>query len=62
MKIIHIHSRNVKKKLVDLNHKMITEEKNKKNPKFYIYLFERTPKLLNDLTRITEEIKSRKAQ
>ena len=60
MKVIHIHSRNVKKRLEALNHNMITEERNKKFPKFFIYLFEKTPRLLNDLTAITEEIKQGK--
>lgn len=57
MIIKHIHSRNVRNQLEDKGNKQIGEEKNKKYPKFFIYLFEETPKLLNDLTDITNQKK-----
>ena len=57
MKLKHIHSRNVRNQLEDKGNKQVGEEKNKKYPKFFIYLFEETPKLLNDLTDITNQKK-----
>lgn len=61
LKYKHIHSRYVKNRLVnDFGHKVYHEERNKKDNKFWIYLFESTPKLLYDLTTITNEIKDNK--
>lgn len=60
MKYKHIHSRNVKNKLVEMGHKVIDEERNKKMEKFFIYIFEETPQLLEDLTKITNEIRKSK--
>lgn len=56
----HIHSRYVKNRLEELGHKVKHEERNKKNPKFWIYLFEETVGLLSDLTMITDEINQKK--
>lgn len=61
VKYKHIHSRYVKNRLVyDFGHKVYHEERNKKNSKYWIYLFESTPRLLLDLTTITDEIKNNK--
>lgn len=61
MKLMHIHSRYVKNRLVnDFGHKVQYEERNKKDTKYWIYLFEQTPKLLSDLTIITKEINATK--
>lgn len=56
VKYKHIHSRYVKRRLEELGHKVMYEERNKKNPKFWIYIFEETQGLLTDLTMITDEI------
>lgn len=56
----HIHSRRVMKLLEDKGHKVIGTEKNKIIPKLDIYLFEETPSLLNDLTKITIQLKQQK--
>lgn len=53
----HIHSRNVKEKLEAKGHKLIDTEKNKKIPKLDIYLFQKSQKLLDDLTDITNQMK-----
>lgn len=56
---IHIHSRYVKNRLInEFGHKVKHEERNKKEDKYWIYLFEKTPSLLHDLTIITKEIKN----
>lgn len=56
VKYKHIHSRYVKRRLEELGHKVVYEERNKKNLKFWIYIFEETQGLLTDLTMITDEI------
>ena len=61
MSYMHIHSRYVKNRLVnDFGHMVQHEERNKKDSKYWIYLFEKTPKLLSDWTIITKEIKNQK--
>lgn len=63
IKYKHIHSRKVKNKLInEFGHTLLDEEKSKINPKYYIYLFEETDKLLEDLTIITLNNKRNKKQ
>lgn len=60
VKYKHIHSKRVRNILVNnFGHTVIYEEKSKINPTYYVYLFEETEKLLDDLTIITLNYKKK---
>lgn len=54
MNVQKIFSKRVSIKLIAMGNNLISVEANKKMPKFYVFIFEKTEKLMKDLTTISQ--------